>query len=68
MEGVRVVEELEGDKGSGEENMRDQEGRVGWRTERESKEWDTSIEGAIMGLARNQAPGKSTGIYKDDPH
>ena len=47
--------------------MRDQESRVGGRTERGSKERDTLKEGAIIGLGRNQALGKFPGIHKEDP-
>ena len=50
-----------------EENIKDWEDSVGGRTERESKERDTLIEGASMGLVRNLAPGKFPKIYKDDP-
>ena len=35
--------------------------------QRQSKERDILIEGAIMGLARNLAPEKSPVIHKDDP-
>ena len=39
-----------------------------WRKDRdESKERDIVIEGAIMGLARNLALEKFSGIHKDDP-
>ena len=37
------------------------------RTEKERKERDILIEGAIKGLARNMALGKFPGIHKDDP-
>ena len=37
------------------------------RTERESRERAILIEGAIMGLVRNLALGKSSAIHKDDP-
>ena len=47
--------------------MRKWDGRVEGRTERESKERDTLIEGAIVGLARNLALGKLLGTHKDDP-
>ena len=43
---------------------------TGWLTlgkNRESKERDILIVGAIMGLMRNLAPGKFLGIHKDDP-
>lgn len=39
--------------GEMEENLRDQEGRVGQRIEKESHERDTLLEGAIMGLNIN---------------
>ena len=47
--------------------MRDPEGQVGGRTERESKERDILIEGAIMGLARNMALGKFPRIHRMTP-
>ena len=37
------------------------------RRERETKERDIMIEGAIMGLAKNLALGNFLGIHKDDP-
>ena len=43
------------------------ESQVEGRTERKSKERDILIEGAIMGLTRNLALEKFTGIHKDDP-
>lgn len=43
--------------------MRDHEGQVGGRTEKKTKERDTSIEGAVVGL---QSPlGIFPGILKD---
>ena len=45
--------------------MREQKGCVGGRIE-ESKIRDTIIEGAIIGLKRNQALRKCPEIYKDD--
>ena len=53
------------EKGS-RENMREQDGQVGERTEKESKERDILIDGSIMGLARNLALGKFPGIHKDN--
>ena len=49
-----------------EEVWRRGESQVAGRIERKSKERDTLIEGAIMGLARNLAVEKFTGIHKDD--
>ena len=54
-------------KGSGEKNLREQDGRDGGRTERESKERDVLIEGAIMELTRNLALEKFPVIHQDDP-
>ena len=47
--------------------MRELDGRVGGRTERENKERDVLIEGDIVGLGRNLVLGKFPGIHKDDP-
>lgn len=47
----------------GEENMRDWEGQVGGRTEDGSKERDTMIEGATVGLMRNLALVKFSVIH-----
>ena len=51
----------------GEGNMCEWNGQVGGRTERENKERDTLIEGAIMGLGKHLTLGKLPGIHKDDP-
>lgn len=37
------------------------------RTDRESKERNIVIEGAIKGLVRNTALGKFPGIHRDNP-
>ena len=50
----------------GEENLREQDSRDGRRTEREIKERDILIEGAIMGSARNLILERSPGIHKDN--
>ena len=43
-------------------------GQSRWQKDRdESKETDNLIEGAFMGLARNLALEKFSGIHKDDP-
>ena len=47
--------------------MREWDSRHGGRTERESKERDTMIDGAIMWLARNLALRKLPGICKEGP-
>ena len=50
----------------GEENLREQDGRDGRKTEIERKERDILIEGAMMGLERNLAleefPARMTSI------
>lgn len=38
------------------------------RTEKESNERDSLIEGTIMGLTRSLSLGKFPGIHKDDPN
>ena len=48
-----------------EENMWEQDGQDGDR-QRESKERDILIEGAIMELVRSLTLGKFPGIHKDD--
>ena len=65
--GERELEEREGEKRRGEEDMREQEYLVRGRIE-ESKRRDTIIEGAIIGLKRNLAPGKCPETYKVDPN
>ena len=47
--------------------MREQESQGEGKTEAESKEKDTLIEGAIMGLARTLTLKKFPEIHKDDP-
>ena len=51
----------------GDGNMRDQDGRVGGRTERESNGRDIMIQEVVIGLGRNLVPGKLPGTRKDDP-
>ena len=51
----------------GDGNIQDQEDRIGGGMERESNERDILIEGAIVGLGRNLALEKFSGIHKDDP-
>lgn len=46
--------------------MMDQKGQVGGKTETESKEINTLVEGTIMGFARNLALGKFPKIHKAD--
>ena len=53
-------------EGEKEENMKDWEGRVGRRTEKDSKERDTLIEGAFMGLGNDPELGKFPETPKDD--
>ena len=48
-------------------NMRVSDGRVGARTERENKERDILLEGAITGFGENMALRKFPEIYKVDP-
>lgn len=50
-----------GRKWSREENVKEQDGRVRGRTERESKERKSLIEGAIWGLEGNLALGNTQG-------
>ena len=47
--------------------MKALDGGVGGGTERESNERDILIEGAIVGLGRNQVLGKFPEIYKNEP-
>ena len=49
-------------------NMREWYSQDGGRTEKESKKRDILIEGAIIGLARNLAPGKFQEIHKNEPN
>ena len=63
-ESAKGEEEAEGE---GEVNVREWDAWEGVRTERESKERDTLIEGAITWLPRNLALEKFSGIHKDDP-
>ena len=50
-----------------DENMREQDGRIGTGTDRDSDERDIFIEWVIMGLGKTLVPGKFSGIHKDDP-
>ena len=61
------VEWEEKERRKREENLRERDDLDGGRIERESKERDILIEGAIMGLTRNLALEKYPGIHKDDP-
>ena len=47
--------------------MRTPDRRVGGVAERGSNERDILIEGAIIGLGRNQVLGKFPEIHKNDP-
>ena len=51
----------------GRRNMREQDFHKGERAVRESKKRNILIEGTSKGFARNMAPWKFSGIYKDDP-
>lgn len=53
-------------KGKEEENMREWDGWVEEKTERESKERAILIEWAIIGLGRNLDLKKLSEIHKDD--
>ena len=56
-----------GEKRREQENMREQDAQEEGKIERESKERDILIEGAIKGLARNEALGKFPGIHRMTP-
>ena len=55
-----------GQAGEGEKRMREWNCQDEGRTEREKKERDFLIEGAIVGLARNLVLGKFPEICKDN--
>ena len=50
----------------GEKNVKEQNSQDGEKTKKESKERDILIERAIMGLARNLALKKFSGIHEND--
>lgn len=58
---------MQGRKRMGEENMRTLDCPLGGRTERMSKERGILTEGAIIGLVRNLALQKFSGILKNEP-
>ena len=65
--GDTELEEREGEKSRGVEDIREQGDLVKGRIE-ERKKIDTTIEGAIIGLKRILAPGKCPEIYEFDPN